>query len=123
MSHRTCAAEAVSGHPHDGISVSLTTGSGIVGAILNVRRCRWLEPDQAARFHARGTGLSMVVPRSLDSFVQVLFRLPDDGRRFASEDAAWAFCLERGYTRRYFTAPDLRARRLARADEPREQGL
>ena len=112
---QTVAAYAVGGHPGDVFSVSRTTGDGIDGAILNVRRCRWLPAEQAARFQARGTGLSMVVPRELDGRVQVIFPMPDDGRPFASREEAEQFCLERGYTAEYFTSPDLRARRIETA--------
>lgn len=39
-----------------------------------------------------------------------------DGRAdFDSSDAAFAFALEHGYLRRYFTAPSLRLRRILRA--------
>jgi hypothetical protein len=110
---QTVAAETVGS---EGVfSVSYTVGTGIDGAILKVRRCRMLSPGQAARFQERGTGLSMVVPNG--GRVQVMFRLPDDGLAFPSREAAHRHALERGYTREYFTSPDLRARRIESARE------
>lgn len=38
-----------------------------------------------------------------------------DGMIFATADEAFAYAYERGYTREYFTAPDLRARRIQQA--------
>lgn len=42
-------------------------------------------------------------------------KLDCDGMQFPSSEAAFAFAEWRGYIRRYYTSPDLRARRLRRA--------
>lgn len=75
---------------NDTHSVSLTTGTGIEGAILNVAR--------HVRFGDR----------------YVIQHASHNGLLFASSDEAWQFALERGYIVEYFTSPELRARRVAR---------
>lgn len=39
-----------------------------------------------------------------------------NGMQFESSDAAFAYAFERGYLRRYYTSPELRAHRVARAE-------
>jgi hypothetical protein len=120
---RTCTAESVApNRPHDGFSVSRSTGSGIDGAILHVSRLRRVPEAQARRIAGRDAR-SCIVTVAADGQAVMMTRLPDHGRAFASVDEANAHALERGYVRRYFTAPDLRARRLARADELRADAL
>lgn len=73
-----------------GISISVTTGSGLNGkAVLYVSR-----------------HYPIINKRQ---------KFADCGRHFSNEDEAWAFALERGYVRRYYTNPALRKMRLARA--------
>lgn len=117
MSGATVAAEAVGGATGDGFSVSYETSSAREGCVLNVRRVRWVEPALAARLQRRGAALSMVSPRA-DGLVAVLCPVADDGRVFATSAEAQRHALERGYTRRYFTSPELRARRVERAERP-----
>lgn len=46
-----------------------------------------------------------------------------DRRAFDSEQAAWDFAFDHGYTRVYYTEPYLRARRVREARDPRQKRL
>jgi hypothetical protein len=120
MSFTTCTTESVApnARPGDGWHVGMTTGTGIDGAILHVSRIYSLATDEAARALAERSDRTMYL-----SDCRVMVRGSDYGRQFESRDAADAYKLERGYVRRYHTAADLRARRLARADDIREEML
>ena len=74
--------------------VSLTTGSGIDGAILSVHRHRLAGRELNWKQTMSGLG---------------------NGRLFPSADVAWQWAFDHGYTRLYFTHADLRARRKAYA--------
>ena len=74
----------------DYTAVSTTFGGDIPGAVLNLRRTRL-----AGR--------------------PVFTRMSDDGRLFPDTDSAMRFARDRGYLQDYFTSPELRARRIARA--------
>jgi hypothetical protein len=69
-----------------GVSVSVTTGSGIKGAVLNVSR----------------------------HYDKKTMRLDANGKTFDTQEEAWDFALERGYTRLYFTDRALRQLRVER---------
>lgn len=118
----------------DYTSVSWSTGDGIDGAILHVSRIRWTTDETIAKRHlfvgARWTDAETGEPIAFDDAKQrfldgdegtmigaygFLVPMSDDGRCFASLDEARAFALERGYTQPYFTAPELRTRRVQRA--------
>ena len=81
----------------DNWSVSLTTGSGIYGAILNVHCYRIGNHELTYKQSMHGYG---------------------DGRLFPTSEAAWRFAYDHGYTQLYFTSPDLRAKRVIRAYRP-----
>lgn len=53
----------------------------------------------------------------------VFKKLDCDGMEFPTSEAAHQFAHERGYTREYFTAPDLRARNVARGDELKARAI
>ena len=78
----------------DDWSVSYTTGHGIDGAILSVRRHRLAGRELNWKQTMHGIG---------------------NGRLFPSGDAAMQWAFDHGYTCLYFTHADLRARRKADA--------
>lgn len=93
----------------EGFGVSKTTGTGIDGAILHVTRIRWTENEQLARRHL------YLSRRESDGKHSFMVHCSHDGMAFADNDTATRFAVERGYLQRYFTSPDLRARRVERA--------
>lgn len=86
MSVTTCA--------RDQFTVSYTTGDGIDGAVLNVKRVHVTPDERLARRHVY-LGLA---PHSGHSF---LAPADHDGRVFDSAGAAQLFALQRGYTELY----------------------
>lgn len=91
---------------HDGWSVSVTTGSRINGAILNV--CKQTPRAAGPRRDATGR----VIPLSM-----IHFRYgQDNGKVFPSSDAAFAYALERGYLTQ-FVAPWCRHCRVRHRSE------
>lgn len=107
----TVTADSVVPHAPegDGFSVSYTEGADIAGALLHVRRLRWLDVDLAERLEATGRVLSMRLPRELDGRVQVMFPCEGDGLAFPSREEAKAFALERGYLQPYLPSRRMRA--------------
>lgn len=120
----------------DYTSVSWTTGSNIDGAELHVRRVRWTTDRAIARRHLyignrwrdaksmEFVGLEEATQRLAAGDIGTMieefgFMVPMDAhnRKFASLDEARAFALERGYLQPFFTSPDVRVRRVARARE------
>jgi len=80
--------------------VSKHTGDSIDGAILHVRRLRIHGKNLPFDKPLRGNG---------------------DGRLFPSNEAADQWAYDHGYLQLYFTAPDLRMRRiLSRMNQPAE---
>ena len=88
-------AERVAGDLHWG--VSYTTSTDFVGCDLHVTLFR--------------------------SGCQIVGHGDHHNRRFATSEEAHRFAAEHGYTRRYFTSPDLRARRIAKSDQLRDEAL
>jgi hypothetical protein len=86
-------------------SVSVTTGSGIAGCILTVRRDIEVS-EQCARRHGY---LGKAADGKHRASVGVV-REP-----FPSTDAAFRWALEHGYHERYFAEPALRAARVRNA--------
>lgn len=98
---QTCTQDGMTPR-QPGVSSGTTSGGGAPGCILNVSRHY---PDLPNKWGGRG------VSKPLDG----------NGRWFPSVEEAGAYALERGYTRRYFTEPGLRARRVAAARDPRPE--
>jgi hypothetical protein len=83
-------------------AVSTTSGAGIEGCTLNVRRQIEVSEACARRhgYHETSTGGKRRIS------------LPVVRRPFASHDAARQWAFVHGYIQRYFTDPELRARRV-----------
>lgn len=96
MKHFTTVTQEGVTASQPGTCVSVTTGCGKV--VLHVSRSY----DIPNVFGGRG------VAKPLDC----------NGMEFESSEAAWAFALERGYSRRYYTSRELRARRVKEARRP-----
>jgi hypothetical protein len=79
-------------------AVSCTTGDSIDGAILHLHRSRIHGKNLPFGRWMRGNG---------------------DRKLFSSREAAWQWAYDHGYLQLYFTAPDLRMRRLqSRMNQP-----
>lgn len=83
---------------HGDWAVSVQTGDGIDGAILHLHRSRIHGKALSYGRWMRGNG---------------------DRKLFPSKEVAWQWAFDHGYLQLYFTAPDLRMRRLlSRSNQP-----